>query len=166
MKTILAVLLLAFTVQAQQLTVLTDSKVLRLVDEQGREVGSFTLPAKEPITLTIRRHVRRQSSGYRAMRIDREDARAFLNGRCLPPVLQADSTDTVTVIVAAGSTAEEWTAALVLALGIVPPSRVIEIDEPIPAGFEHLDIIDHRSHPPFREQRVVGQTPPRVRFCQ
>lgn len=37
------------------ITVLTNSDTLYLIDAHGEQVGSFTLPATEPITLTIQR---------------------------------------------------------------------------------------------------------------
>jgi hypothetical protein len=121
MKTLLCILLLAASAQAQQ-----------------------------PVTISL----------------DRNAAIRFLNGECVPPLIDARTDNPVTVIVQDVTNPAELTAALILALGIVPQSRVIEIDEAIPEGFQHLDTIEHNSHPPFRPQRLVAEPVPRVRFCQ
>jgi hypothetical protein len=101
-----------------------------------------------------------------AVSLDRDAAVRFLNGACVPPLTEARTDNSVTVIVQDRSNEAELTAALILALGIVPPSRVVEIDEAIPEGFQHLDTIEHNSHPPFRPQRLVGPIVPVVRFCK
>lgn len=109
-----------------------------------------------------------QQSEFRVVYIDRDKAVRFINGECIQRGLIAETANPVTLIVRTGGRSDttEWTNALILALGIIPPSRVIEIDERIPAGFGHLDIIeDHNSHLPFREQRIIGPIVPRVRFC-
>jgi hypothetical protein len=101
-----------------------------------------------------------------AVILDRDAAIRFLNGECVPPLVDARTDNSVTVIVRDVSNPTELTAALILALGIVPPSRVVEIDEAIPEGLQHLDVIGHNSHPPFRPQRLVAEPVRHVRFCQ
>lgn len=162
MKTLLCILLLTLTAQAQQLTVLTDSKVLRLVDEQGREVGSFTLPTKEPITLTIQRH---QSQPV-AYSVDRQTAILALNGSCLPPLtrLTGELPKGHVLVIAKDLSRQAVTDALAVALHTHPQHLYHPVGVSLPEGHKHVghawDVENRRE-----VLLIVGPTPV-IRFCQ
>jgi hypothetical protein len=111
-----------------------------------------------------------EAQAFVMIEIDREAATLWLNGECIPTIVgpQRDKPSLNIIIRRNGPTDNvEWTAALILALGIVPDHAVIELDIPIPAGFKHIDIIDHHNgHIPFRAQRLIGREIRPVVFCR
>lgn len=58
------------------------------------------------------------------------------------------------------------TNSLILHLGIIPPSHLIELHEEIPPTHKHLSIVSHNGHHPFRPQRLIGEVIKPITFCK
>lgn len=112
-----------------------------------------------------------------AIRIPREDALRYLAGGCFPRAPQ-ESPDGVPIILTGLYRppfdkempilfdGQEVAHALILALGAVPESQLIEVEDEIPAGFRDLGVKSHRGHHPFRPQRLVAAPVKPVKFCE
>lgn len=101
-----------------------------------------------------------------AIRIPREDARRYLAGECFPRAPQSAPDGLPLILKQTPLDAQEVAHALILALGAVPESQLIEVEDEIPAGFRDLGVKSHRGHHPFRPQRLVAAPVKPVKFCE
>lgn len=110
-----------------------------------------------------------------AMVLDRDVARRVLAGECLdrralhvlqtPEPIDSD----VMLILKRGSAADGQAIAdaLVLALGILPRTMVIDADATLPEGFTFDRFVEVGEAPHFRSKRgqLVNEIIPPVKFC-
>lgn len=103
-----------------------------------------------------------------AIYIPHADIQRYLAGEVCFPRAPQSAPDGLPVVLRQfpPSDAQEVARALALALGAIPESHLIEVDDDLPVGFRDLGIVSHRGHHPFREQRLIGETIRPVRFCE
>lgn len=102
-----------------------------------------------------------------AIRIPREDAHRYLAGAACFPRAPQSAPDGLPVILRQSGLTEQGVAhALILALGAIPESHLIDLDADIPDNHRDLGVVTHRGHHPFRNQRLIAPPIRPVTFCQ